>query len=62
MIASQKSTYRRYRLHQKIKEMYRYQSSTKTVFLSCDEDLQNKYVLALQRDYNYTIQLEIPLI
>ena len=60
MIATKKSTYRKYRLHQKIKKLYRYQSGTKTVFVPFDDDLQNKYILELQRDYNYQIQLEIP--
>jgi hypothetical protein len=60
MKATKKSIYRKYRLHQKIKELYRYQSSTKTIFVPYDENLQNKYILELQRNYNYQIQLEIP--
>lgn len=61
MIATKKSTYRKYRLHQKIKKMYRYQSSTKTIFVPYTDDLQNKYILELQRNYDYQIQLEIPI-
>lgn len=60
MKESKISIYRKYRLHQKIKELYRYQSSTKTIFVPYDEDLQNKYILELQKNYNYQIQLEIP--
>lgn len=60
MIATKKSTYRKYRLHQKIKKLYRYKSGTKMVFVPFDDDLKNKYLLELQRVYNYQIQLEIP--
>jgi hypothetical protein len=62
MIANKKIIYRKYRLHQKIKGLYRYQSSAKTIFVPCNEDLQNKYLLELQNNYNYQIQLEIPLL
>jgi hypothetical protein len=61
MITDKKSIYRKYRLHQKIKKMYRYQYNTKTIFVPYDEDLQNKYILELQRNYDYQIQLEIPI-
>lgn len=61
MTANKKIIYRKYRLHQKIKGLYRCQSSIKTIFVPCDDDLQNKYVLELQRNYNYQIQLEIPI-
>jgi hypothetical protein len=60
MIATKKSIYRKYRLHQKIKKMYRYEYSTKTIFVPYDEDLSNKYIIELQKKYNYQIQLEIP--
>jgi hypothetical protein len=59
MLANKKSIYRKYRLHQKIKGLYRYQSSIKTIFVPYDDDLQNKNILELQRNYNYQIQLEI---
>jgi hypothetical protein len=62
MIADKKSIYRKYRLHQKIKGLYRYQYITKTIFVPCNDDLQNKYLLELQNNYNYQIQLEIPLL
>ncbi len=62
MIADKKSIYRKYRLHQKIKGLFRYQSSTKTIFVPYNDDLQNKFLLELQNNYNYQIQLEIPLI
>jgi hypothetical protein len=60
MIATKKSIYRKYRLHQKIKKLYRYQSSTKTIFVPYNEDLRNKDIIELQTKYNYQIQLEIP--
>ncbi len=61
MTATKKSIYRKYRLHQNIKKMYRYQSSTKTIFVPCDDDLKNKYLTELQSNYGYQIQLEIPM-
>lgn len=57
-----KKLYRKYRLHQKIKKLYRYQSATKTIFVPYNEDLQNKDLQELQNAYNYSIQLEIPTV
>lgn len=51
---------RRYRLHQKLRKAeIRFSSSSKTVFVPFDNDLQNKDVKELQNEYNYQIQLEI---
>lgn len=51
---------RRYRLHQKIgKAGVRYNPSVKTIYVPFDDDLQNKDILELQKDFNYQIQLEI---
>jgi hypothetical protein len=51
---------RKYKLHQRIKELYRFEPNCKTIFVPFDDDLKNKYVLELQNNYNYQIQLEIP--
>lgn len=59
-IISKKRLYRKYRLHQKIKGLYRFKSSCKTIFVPYDDDLLNKHLLELQNNYNYQIQLEIP--
>ncbi|KIA99258.1 hypothetical protein OA93_06415 [Flavobacterium sp. KMS] len=51
---------RRYRLHQKIgKEGVKYNAYLKTIYVPFDDDLQNKDILELQRNFNYQIQLEI---
>jgi hypothetical protein len=55
-----KKLYRKYRLHQKIKGLYRFKPSCKIIFVPFDDDLQNKYLNELQTSYNYQIQLEIP--
>ncbi|MET3018558.1 hypothetical protein [Flavobacterium hydatis] len=51
---------RRYRLHQKIgKEGVKYNAYLKTIYVPFDNDLQNKDILELQKNFNYQIQLEI---
>lgn len=51
---------RRYRLHQKIGKVgVRYNSNLKTIYFPFDDDLQNKDILELQKNFNYQIQLEI---
>ncbi|MCV9934438.1 hypothetical protein OIU80_19330 [Flavobacterium sp. LS1R47] len=51
---------RRYRLHQKIGKVgVRYNSNLKTIYVPFDDDLQNKDILELQKNFNYQIQLEI---
>lgn len=52
--------YRRYRLHQMIKGIYRYQSSSKTIYVPSTDDLTNKYLRELSENHNYSIQFEIP--
>jgi hypothetical protein len=55
-----KMKYRRYRLHQMIKGIYRYQSSSKTIYVPSTDDLTNKYLRELSKNHNYSIQFEIP--
>lgn len=51
---------RRYRLHQKIgKKGVRYNPNIKTIYVPFDNDLKNKDILELQKNFNYQIQLEI---
>ena len=52
---------RRYHLHRKLrKQKVRFLSVLKTIFFPVNEELENKTVLELQQNYNYTIQLIIP--
>lgn len=52
--------YKRYRLHQKIKGIYRYQAISKTIYVPSTDDLTNKYLRELYENHNYSIQFEIP--
>jgi hypothetical protein len=51
---------RRYRLHQKLVRVgVRYNPNVKTIYVPFTDNLQNKDILELQRNYNYQIQLEL---
>lgn len=50
---------RRYKLHQKIKGLYRYEAQKKTVFVPHDDNQANPAVNELKTKFNYNIQLEI---
>lgn len=51
---------KRYRLHQKIKNLYRYCPYKRTIYVSYNEAAISKYALELKENYNYSIQYEIP--
>jgi hypothetical protein len=55
-----KKKYIRYRLHQKIKNIYSYKSSSKIIYVPNNDDLTNKYLRELHENHNYSIQFEIP--
>jgi hypothetical protein len=55
----QKNNRRRYRLHQHIKKIYRYNSQNKTVYIPFNHYLNNRFVQELKDKFNYQIQLEI---
>jgi hypothetical protein len=55
-----KKKYRRYRLHRKIKGVYRYEFRSKIIYVPNTDDLTNKYLRELYENYNYSIQFEIP--
>ncbi|SHM72340.1 hypothetical protein SAMN05444484_108243 [Flavobacterium chilense] len=60
MVTEKKKQNRRYRLHRKIKELYRYQSSSKIIYVPSTDDLTNKDLRELYENHNYSIQFEIP--
>lgn len=47
---------RRYRLHQKIKKLYKYSPGQKTIYVAYSEELQNPDVAELCNNYNYPVQ------
>lgn len=49
---------RRYYLHQRIKNIVRYDARSKILYISYEADL-NKDMQELQREFNYQVQLEI---
>lgn len=51
---------RRYRLHQKIKGLVKYNAATKEVFLFQDDEhlFNNRYIVELRDKFYYNIQLE----
>ena len=56
---TKKKTNRRYYLHQKIKEQFRYSALKRTVYISCFRDIDNDQVLELRDRFGYSIQTEI---
>ncbi|WP_164879205.1 hypothetical protein [Flavobacterium cerinum] len=56
---TKKATNRRYKLHQRIKGKYRYESQKKTVYIPHDDDQADKDVNELKVKFHYNIQLEI---
>jgi hypothetical protein len=51
---------RRYRLHQKIKDRFRYSAPKRTVYVGHGHDLKDESVIELQCRFGYNIQTEIP--
>lgn len=51
---------RRYRLHQKIKNIVKYSSKSKEIFVFQDDEqlFKNKYILELRDKFYYNVQLE----
>jgi len=39
---------RRYYLHQKIKKLFKYSASKKTVFINWDQEVQNRHLIELK--------------
>lgn len=60
MDIDKKKKYRRYRLHRKIKSIYRFSTRSKIIYVPSSDDLTNKYLRELYDNYNYSIQFEIP--
>lgn len=54
-----KTRNRKYKLHQKIKTLFRYTSKGKTVYVPYDFANDNPAVQELQSKYNYQIQYSI---
>jgi hypothetical protein len=60
MDIDKKKKYRIYRLHQKIKGVYRFDIKEKTIYVPDLEKVTNKYIIELSEKFNYSIQFEIP--
>ncbi len=60
METDKKKTNRRYRLHRKIKGIYRFSVRQKTIFVPDLDYMTNKALVELHEKFNYQIQFEIP--
>ncbi|RUT67758.1 hypothetical protein D0817_24660 [Flavobacterium cupreum] len=60
MDTDNKKTNRRYRLHRKIKGLYRFQVRQKIIYVPDSDDMTNKALRELHEKFNYQIQFEIP--
>jgi len=50
---------RRYYLHQRIKNDFKYSAAKRTVFVKWDYDIRTPHLLELRDKFNYNIQTEI---
>ena len=50
---------RRYRLHQRVKKLYRYSALEKTIYVPFDQEANEEPVIELKNKFNYSIQTEI---
>ena len=50
---------RRYRLHQRIKNLYRYSAINKTIYVPFDKEVSEEPVIELKTKFNYSVQVEI---
>lgn len=56
-----KTQNRKYYLHRCLKKgKVRMLRNCKTIFCSDDAQLDNKHIIALQNEFNYQVQMEIP--
>lgn len=55
-----KKTTRKYYLHRSSKNVAKIDRKAKTIFCSFDAQLANKHIIALQNEFNYQVQMEIP--
>lgn len=54
-----KETNRRYRLHQRIKDEFRYNAKNRTIFVQFDIDELPPACTELKNRFNYSVQTEI---
>ncbi len=50
---------RRYKLHQKIKQLFEFYSRKKLIIITFDYDLKDKFVIELRDRFKYQIQYSI---
>ncbi len=50
---------RRYKLHQLIKGLYAYKPKQRTVYVTNENCIENRFLLELKEKFNYQIQFEI---
>lgn len=59
-IRRQKDNARRYYLHGKVKELgFRLNPKLKTIYVQTGIVIKTKYIFALQKEFNYSVQTEI---
>ncbi|SNA83219.1 conserved hypothetical protein [Flavobacterium psychrophilum] len=56
---TKKELRRRYKLHQNIKQLFRYSATHKTVYVPHGSHVDNRYIKELQEKFNYQIQFQI---